>query len=295
MSFKSAIILFGLAVIFQAAIAQNGGETYNSEAGVYGTYLSFPGVSAKSGELMGYGLDFTHSFLPLVHDAAHRTAAAKNVIPKSWMRVTGQLGPTYSDGPDIFSTRIAGAGLVLPKFAVGGAFTLSGTSIEPPLSSDKRKTRDYVAGVFIDVYAAPTVLLREFIGMGNYSYDRNDVNVVSRSILQYEHHLVVAIDEGFGYEHELLVRGLEDSHRQINFNNYFEAALSTQFAILPLLQLEAIVPETGQASWLGGVGFGFQVHFTPRVLAQLIPAYSIDLKHSENDQVNVVARVAARF
>ena len=33
----------------------------------------------------------------------------------------------------------------------------------------------------------------------------------------------------------------------------------------------------------------------PRVLAQLIPVYSIDLKHAENDALSAQLRVGARF
>ena len=210
--------------------------------------------------------------------------------------MSGQIGPQYKDGPDVFSTRIMGAGVVTNRFGIGGVFDLRESSYKSPGVLHVETTdRIYRYGVFGEIYASPTVLLRELIALGAWQHLEDDREVGRLDVLQYEHHLAVTDGDGFGYTHDLIVQSLEDSYRIITFNQYFEAAMSLQFSIVPQLLLQTWIPEKGSARWEGGVGLGFQVHFTPRVLAQLVPVYSIDLKNEENDMLSAQLRVGARF
>jgi hypothetical protein len=278
-------------------MAQDKGDSYNGEAGAYGLYIRYPGVDADRGKVFGYGMDFTWSFMPLRHDLPHRTAAAKEVVEKHWMSASGQIGPQYSDGPETFAVRVMGAGLVTDRFGIGGVFSLQEVSwMTANLPSVEAMNRSTLFGVFGDIYASPTVLLRELISYGSYTqlYDGRQIGG-SLDILQYEHHLAITDGDGFGYIHDLIVYALDGSHRLVTFNQYFEAAMSMQFSIVPQLLLRTYIPDRGSALWEGGVGLGFQLHFTPRVLAQLVPVYSIDLKNEENDALSARLRVAARF
>lgn len=278
------------------AMAQETGDSYNAEAGAYGLYVRYPGVDADRGTATGYGMDFTWSFMPLRHDLPHRTVAAKEVVEKHWVGVSGQIGPQYSDGPETFAVRVMGAGLVTDRFGIGGVFSLQEISwMTANLPSVEAANRSTLFGVFGDIYASPTVLLRELISFGSHTSLLDGREIRSLDILQYEHHLAITDRDGFGYTHDLIVYSLEDSHRLVTFNQYFEAAMSLRFSIVPQLLLQAYIPDKGSASWEGGAGLGFQVHFTPRVLAQLVPVYSIDLKNEENDALSVQLRVAARF
>ena len=278
------------------AAAQDAGAVWHSELGASGLYLRSPGVETDEGTQGGYGLDYSYSFRPLEHDAAHRTIAAKTVLRKHWLSVAGRIGPQYSDGPDVFATDLAGAGLVTENLGIGWAFDLRDrTSTTTGVNPVDITFRDYRFGLFIEIYASPTVLLREMIGTGAEQRLVDGEETDRLSVLQYEHFLAITDGDGFGYIHELIVRSLSDVHRIVTFDQYFEAAVSTQFSVMPVLRLWTLIPDTGGASWRGGAGLGFQAHFTPRFFAQLTPVYSINPKNEGDDILEISVRAGFRF
>ncbi len=295
----AAMILF--TMFLPAMLAAQGADDsrFHWELGASGSYTKQYDVPLPQGELGSYGLDGVYSFRELSHDAMTRTAASRAVLPKSWVAVAGQIGPSYPDGSDVFITRMQGAWLATPTLGFGGMFALNqesrNTRISGTLEQMKLETNEYTYGVFLDIYASPGVMLRELIGIGKWEYRFGGDLIGDVSVVRYEHQLVATGGEDVGYMHELLLTSYEDGYTRAAFNHCIEVAPSTFYSLIPQLHLNALFPRHAEAVFSFGIGFGVQFNFTPRMFLQATPVYYHERDDSYGEEFDFQARLGVRF
>ncbi|MBE0645540.1 MAG: hypothetical protein IH600_15770 [Bacteroidetes bacterium] len=269
----------------QSDMTAGAGAPYNTELGLSGSFTSLPGASGSGSEYTAIGVDAYHSFRLLVQDAATPTAASKAVLPKSWIGGSLTYGPLFESGPDRYGIQAAGAGMITSWAGLGGALRFSHGRLDRTW-----KEREFLAGVFLDIYASRGAVLREFFGYGTV-----DVDPRSYDIFRYEHMLSVTGGADFGYTHELLLHSFDDSWRTVDFNQYFEIASSPEFSVVPQLRLNVYIPKYGDASTSLGLGFGLQFLATPRVLLQFTPVYSFNVENTSADAFSIMGRMGVRM
>lgn len=276
---------------------------YHAEVGATARYLHYNGKPFYGLDQRAYGMDFTYNFHPVIHDIEHPTQVSKALQPKGFISVDFVIGPTYKKGPDIYTGRLLGAGLVSEAIAIGGGIlfeSLSFSWTDSYFGGLTYTNNDIAYGALIDIFASDAIVLREIVATGTIKTEIEGYPLEnmeeSWSTLRLEHYMGVRAGQTSGYRHELSYTSVADNFERIIFNHYFEIAFSGTVALEAQLRYQALISadEHAETDVSTGVGLGVNVTFDTRMVLQIVPMYTVNSANSIY-MPSILARLGMRF
>lgn len=276
---------------------------YHAELGATARYLHYNGKPFYGLDQRAFGMDFTYNFHPVIHDMEHTTQVSKALQPKGFISVDFVIGPTYKKGPDLYTGRLLGAGLVSEAIAIGGGIlfeSLSFSWTDSYFGGLTYTNNDIAYGALIDIFASDAIVLREIVATGTIKteiegYPRERMEE-SWSTLRLEHYMGVRTGRTSGYRHELSYTSVADDFERIIFNHYFEIAFSGTVALEAQLRYQALISadERAETDVSTGVGLGVNLTFDTRMVLQIVPMYTVNSANSIY-MPSILARLGMRF